>query len=178
MTAPGTDRALLGRATLSVEMVIRLCEEGDLPALEWMGLYSRDRALIHGAFEAQCRGDGLMLLGLTGGFPVGQVWIDFERGKEETVAYLWAVRSFYPLHGIGIGRHLMTAAEALLRERGIHRAELGVERSNEAALRFYERLGWRVAGELTETNRVTAADGTLVEETLDQWLMAKDLGKA
>ncbi|MBP2312587.1 GNAT family N-acetyltransferase [Azospirillum soli] len=165
----------LGRATLTVEMVIRLCAEADLPALEWMGLFSPHRAVIRDAFEAQQRGDGLMLLALTAGFPVGQVWIDLARKRGEGTAVLWAVRTFPPLQGAGIGRHLMTAAERILRERGIHRAELGVERANEGARRFYERLGWREAGTLRETFRFTDPEGRILEEPLDQWRMVKDL---
>ncbi|WP_448203267.1 N-acetyltransferase family protein [Azospirillum sp. sgz302134] len=165
----------LGRATLAVPMTIRLCTEADLPALEWMGLYSPHRAVIRAAFDAQQRGDGLMLLGVTAGFPVGQVWIDLARKRGEGTAVLWAVRTFYPLQGAGIGRHLLAAAERLLRERGIARAELGVERANDAARRFYERNGWRVTGPLNEAFRFTTSQGQVMEETLEQWLMVKDL---
>lgn len=166
---------ILGRATLSVEMVIRACAEADLPALEWMGLYAPHRAVIREAFEAQRRGDGMMLLAVTAGFPVGQVWIDLARKRGEGTAVLWAVRTFHPLQGTGIGRHLMAAAERVLRERGIRRAELGVERTNEAARRFYERLGWREAGTFRETFRFTDPEGRVVEEALDQWRMVKDV---
>jgi len=165
-----------GRATLTVQMVIRLCEEADLPALEWMGLYTPHRGVIRDAFEAQRRGDGLMLLGVTAGFPVGQVWIDLARKRGEGAAVLWAVRTFYPLQGAGIGRHLMEAAERILRERGLARMELGVERANDGARRFYERLGWRMAGPLRETSHFVTPEGAKVEETLDEWLMVKELG--
>jgi GNAT superfamily N-acetyltransferase len=169
-----SDPAILGRATLTVEMVIRLCTEADLPALEWMGLYRPHRSIIRATFKAQQRGDALMLLGLTGGFPVGQVWVDLERGQTgkktgqatgRKTAYLWAVRSFHPLHGVGIGRHLMITAEQLLKERGITHAELCVEQDNDNAQRFYEKLGWRFV----------VAHGAKVEEGPGLWLMAKDL---
>ena len=156
-------------------MTIRLCVEADLPALEWMGLYTPHRAVIGEAFAAQQRGDGLMLLGITAGFPVGQVWIDLARKRAEGIAVLWAVRTFYPLHGAGIGRHLMETAERLLRDRGITRAELVVERSNEGARTFYERLGWRMVGPAGETVRFVTPDGQAVEERMDGWLMEKEL---
>ena len=165
----------LGRVTLSVTMTIRLCTEADLPALEWMGLYSPHRAVIRAAFDAQERGDGVMLVGIAGGFPVGQVWIDLARKRGEGIAVLWAVRSFHPLHGVGIGRHLMAAAERLLVERGIRRAELGVERANGAARRFYGRLGWREEGRVRESLRFTTPDGERVEESLDLVRMSKTL---
>lgn len=163
----------LGRATLTVAMTIRLCTEADLPALEWMGLYSPHRSLIREAFAAQQRGDGLMVLGVAGGFPVGQVWIDLARKRAEGTAVLWAVRSFHPLHGTGIGRHLMSAAERLLRGRGVRRAELGVERTNEGAQRFYEKLGWRAEEPFQETVRFVTPEGQAVEEVLDMLRMWK-----
>ena len=165
----------LGRATLSVAMTIRLCVEADLPALEWMGLYAPHRAVIREAFAAQQRGDGLMLLGIAGGFPVGQVWIDLARKRAEGVAVLWAVRTFHPLHGTGIGRHLMATAERLLRERGIARAELFVERGNDSARSFYERLGWRMVRPANETVRFVTPEGQAMEERMDGWLMGKTL---
>lgn len=168
----------LGRMTLTVDMTIRLCVESDLPALEWMGLFAPHRGVIREAFDAQQRGDGLMVLGIAGGFPIGQVWIDLARKRAEGVAVLWAVRTFHPLHGTGIGRHLMRVAERLLRERGIARAELGVERGNATARRFYERLGWRVTGTLHETFRFVTPEGRTAEEPMDQWLMAKELVSA
>lgn len=166
------------RFSFTVEAVIRPAEAADLPALEWMGLYSPHRAIIAEAFAAQQRGDGLMLLALTNGFPVGQVWIDLARKRAEGVAVLWAVRSFHPLHGAGIGRHLLEAAEQELRHRGIRRAEIGVERANDGARRLYERLGWRIVGPLDEVQRCVTPEGITVEEPLEEWLMAKDLGPA
>ncbi|WP_448188024.1 N-acetyltransferase family protein [Azospirillum sp. sgz301742] len=168
----------LGRISITVEAVIRPAEAADLPALEWMGLYTPHRSIIAEAFAAQQRGDGLMLLALTNGFPVGQVWIDVARKRAEGIAVLWAVRSFHPLHGAGIGRHLLEAAERELRRRGIRRAEIGVERSNDGARRLYERLGWRVVGPLAEVQRCVTPEGDVVEERLEEWLMGKDLGTA
>ncbi len=178
MDEPADIGPLFGRVTLSVSMTIRLCTAADLPALEWMGLYSPHRAVIQEAFAAQQRGDGLMLLGVAGGFPVGQVWIDLAAKRAERAAILWAVRSFHPLHGTGIGGHLMVVAERLLRERGVRRAELGVERGNDAARRFYERRGWRAGRPFRETVRFTTPDGEPVEQALDLILMVKDLDPA
>jgi GNAT superfamily N-acetyltransferase len=166
---------VLGRATITLEVTVRPCIEQDLPALEWMGLFAPHREIIRNAFEAQQRGDALLLLGMAAGFPVGQVWIDLARKRADGVAVLWAVRTFPLLQGTGIGRLLMEAAEAVLRERGIRRAELGVERDKEGALRFYERLGWTIAGPLVESFSYTGLDGNIVVEQLAQWRMTKNL---
>jgi ribosomal protein S18 acetylase RimI-like enzyme len=135
----------LGQLTVSFQMTVRLCREADLPALEWMGLFTHDRDIIREAFEAQQRGDALMLLGVAAGFPVGQVWIDLATKRDEKTAILWAVRTFPPLQCAGIGRCLMLTACDMLGTRGICRAELEVDRANVQAMRFYERLGWRLA---------------------------------
>ena len=42
----------------------------------------------------------------------------------------------------GTGRKLVRAVEAWARGRGATRLQLLADRENEAALRFYERLGW------------------------------------
>jgi ribosomal protein S18 acetylase RimI-like enzyme len=125
---------------------VRLARHEDLPALEWMGLYSGHRNIIESAYEAQQAGAAVMLLAMSGSFPVAQVWIDFRRARATNKAVLWAVRTFFPLHRRGIGRRLMEHAEHAIRARGICEAELEVERSNEPAYRFYQRLGWKDAG--------------------------------
>lgn len=79
----------LGRFEVTLEIAVRSCVEEDLPALEWMGLFSAHRDIIPQAFEAQQCGDALMLLAVTAGFPVGQVGIDFARRRSEGAAFIW-----------------------------------------------------------------------------------------
>lgn len=158
----------LGRVEAKIEAVIRPCTEDDLPALEWMGLYAPHRRIIRETFQAQERGEALMLLAVSSGFPIGQVWIDFAR-KGANGAVLWAVRTFYPLQGAGIGRQMVRKAESLLRERGVRRAELEVEHGNHDALRFYQRLGWRIFAE------AAAPSGSHGQNRKDHWLLAKNL---
>jgi ribosomal protein S18 acetylase RimI-like enzyme len=45
--------------------------------------------------------------------------------------------------GRGVGRELVAAIEGWARARGATRLQLLADRDNSAALRFYERLGWR-----------------------------------
>lgn len=49
--------------------------------------------------------------------------------------------------GQGIGRHLMVAAAAEARRRALGRIELNVRAHGQGAIRFYEGLGARAAGE-------------------------------
>src|SRR5690349_134515 len=49
--------------------------------------------------------------------------------------------------GAGLGRRLMLEAEIHARARGVRRLLLGVYDGNDAAISFYERLGYRRVGE-------------------------------
>jgi ribosomal protein S18 acetylase RimI-like enzyme len=54
---------------------------------------------------------------------------------------------FHRFQGRGLGAQLMDAAAAEARRRGKRRLLLGVYSKNEAAIAFYERLGYRRVGE-------------------------------
>ncbi len=162
------------RFTVTVEVEIRPARAEDLPALEWMGLFAAHKEIIGAAFEAQQQGEALMLLAVAGGFPVAQVWIDFVRKRPHRIATIWAVRTFYPLQGLGIGRRMMLAAEEAIRAHGIHRAELEVEPDNTAARRFYKRLGWRFTGEKSERFDLGEAQGA-ESFALEVWTLEKEL---
>jgi ribosomal protein S18 acetylase RimI-like enzyme len=160
---------------VSVEVALRAAVESDLEALEWMGLYEGHRDIIRTAFEAQQRGDALLLVAISGGFPVAQVWIDFARKRAQRKAVLWAVRTFFPLQGRGIGRRMLIAAEREIAMRGIHRAELEVEHSNEGALRFYKSCGWKMVGENIERLTIRDGDAGVQNLQLDVWVMEKEV---
>jgi ribosomal protein S18 acetylase RimI-like enzyme len=152
----------------------RACRPDDLPALEWMGLHAADRPIIEAAFAAQERGEALMLVGESGGFPVAQAWIDFaDRGSPEW-PHLWAVRVFPPLRGAGLGAALIAAAERHAAERGAHGVELGVEPNNRRARRFYQRLGFEPAGSRAAVAR-RAPEGRVARTDPDQLIMRKEL---
>jgi ribosomal protein S18 acetylase RimI-like enzyme len=155
-----------------LDVVIRPCCEADLPALEWFGLLSTHRPLIRRVFDQYRRGEALMLVVEANGEPSGQLWIEMDRGKQERVGEIWAVRILPCLQRLGIGARLMAAAEALLLERGFERAELSVEIENPAARRFYERLGYDLTGTTT-----TASDplGSAQYDRRTQWVLAKTL---
>lgn len=132
----------IGKIDAVITAEIRLCRESDLSGLEWMGLYAQHRGVIRQTFEAQQRGDALMLLAVSAEFPIAQIWIDLKRTDCPRTAEFWAIRTFWPLQGRGIGRRMLWAAEKVIRNLGYVRAELEVERTNKGAVRFYQNLGW------------------------------------
>lgn len=163
-----------GHFSVSIDVAIRPAVEADLPALEWLGLYTAHQPIMREALAAQARGDALLLLGVSGNYPIAQVWIDFARKREEAIALLWAVRTFFPLQGRGIGRRMMNAAEEAVCARGLTRAELDVEVGNEGALRFYRSCGWRRTGQGVADFTSYGADGPVIE-TRPVWTMEKTL---
>jgi ribosomal protein S18 acetylase RimI-like enzyme len=166
---------LLQHFTVSVPITIRLCRRDDLQAMEWFGMFTPHRELILAAYESQERGEALLLVAESQGFPVGQVWIDITREHSDATGYFWAVRVFPLLQNLGIGTQLMAAAEELLRSRGCAYAILGVEKNNLPARRFYERQGYRVVGRAQDEYSYTTPDGTLCRVPTDQWLLRKAL---
>ncbi|MFC6487624.1 GNAT family N-acetyltransferase [Nitratireductor sp. GCM10026969] len=133
-----------GELEATIRATVRTCTEADLPALEWMGLYSRDRAIIRRVFEAQTRGEALMLVAVAAKFPIAQVWVDFGADGGWPPARFWAIRTFFPLQRAGIGRRMMRFAEEATAARGVASAELEVDSFNRDVLGFYRRLGWTV----------------------------------
>jgi ribosomal protein S18 acetylase RimI-like enzyme len=166
---------ILRRAAVHLDFAIRPCREPDLEALEWMGLHTPNRETIRNAFERHRRGDEVMLVADANGFPVGQVWIDLTRKRHQGTALLWSVRVFPPLRNLGIGRELLAAAESVIRAHGLWRAELGVERANPDARRFYERAGYRLAGRAVDSYTFMTPQGVPTRASRDQWILAKDL---
>ncbi|WP_213532741.1 MULTISPECIES: GNAT family N-acetyltransferase [unclassified Paenibacillus] len=70
--------------------------------------------------------------------------------------------------GQGLGSKLFSAMEGWCREKGVHRLELTVMKHNIAALRLYEKTGFRIEGSKMHS---LVMDG----EYIDEYCMAKYL---
>ena len=80
----------------------------------------------------------LFLVGLLDGRVVASVMAGYE-GHRGWINYLGVSPE---LHGRGLGRKMMDAAEEELRKLGCPKINLQVRRSNRAVLAFYEHLGF------------------------------------
>ncbi|HSK38930.1 MAG TPA: GNAT family N-acetyltransferase, partial [Arenibaculum sp.] len=169
------DGIIVRRSTATLPYAVRPCVESDLEALEWMGMFTSHREIIRAVFERHRRGEDVMLVADANGFPVGQLWIDFLRKAHRSTALLWAVRVFPPLRNLGIGRHLMLAAEEVVLRRNLTRLELGVEHDNPDARRFYERLGYRPCARFRDAYGYITPEGIPMQSPPDQTMMIKDL---
>jgi diamine N-acetyltransferase len=70
--------------------------------------------------------------------------------------------------GAGLGRRLMQEAESYARSHGMRRLLLGVYSGNNAAISFYERLGYKRVGERSFT---------VGDNIYDDFILALSLGK-
>jgi GNAT superfamily N-acetyltransferase len=163
---------------LTLDVEIRRCERGDLPGLEWHGLFTAHREIIRAAFAAQQRGDNIMLLACIGASPIGQIWIDLARKRGERTALLWALRVFPFLQGRGIGRRLISAAEDLAQEAGCARVEIGAEWNNPRASTLYQKLGYAAEGAIREVYSYRTPSGIRREVQVDEVLHVKTLPAA
>jgi diamine N-acetyltransferase len=102
--------------------------------------------------------------------PASGVWIAKVEPGEAPVGYLVLTKPDLPLpdisadeaevkrvyllsrfRGAGLGRRLMQEAESYARSGGIQRLLLGVYSRNEAAILFYEKMGYKRIGERSFT---------------------------
>lgn len=164
-----------GPLVVSLPVRIRRCRESDLAALEWYGMFSAHRRIIHHAYRRQLAGENEMLIADLGGTAVAQLWIDLAKQSKQGIGTFWALRVFPFLRGRGIGTALLQCGEIWLRERGFTVAEIGVETDNPRALRLYERLGYRVVASLREPYSYRLPDGRRVDAVADQRVLRKTL---
>lgn len=87
--------------------------------------------------------------GMIGGFASVGPGVDEEPLDPEVVGKLWALYVDPTAQGAGVGRSLLEAAEADMRDRGRAEAVLWAYVRNERALRFYERAGWVAEPDIT-----------------------------
>ena len=172
------DTRVVDELRVSLSIVIRRCRRGDLRELEWSGLYSLDREVIESTFEAQSRGESIMLVAEANAVPVGQAWVDLTRLTLDATGVIWAVRVFPCLQNQGLGTRLIEVCEDLLRDRGFRRCELSVERDNRGALRLYERLGYRKIPTRPGTDGEITGDPVPICIPATQFLLRKQLAGA
>lgn len=86
--------------------------------------------------------------------------------KKHTAYIIIGIRQEYT--GQGLGSKLFSAMEDWCREKGVHRLELTVMKHNIAALRLYEKSGFKIEGSKMHS---LFMDG----EYIDEYCMAKYL---
>jgi ribosomal protein S18 acetylase RimI-like enzyme len=128
-------------------VVIRPIREGELPALEWDGAYTKYRKVFQQTYEDAVRGQRIMLVAAMGAEIVGQVFIQLSSTERRYAdgysrGYLYSLRVRSEWRARGIGTRLVKAAEASLRARGFTTAVIAAGKENSRAHQLYERLGY------------------------------------
>lgn len=149
---------------LDIDVEIRPAVARDLPALRtWSG---QADPVFKPALGSK---DRLLLVALANGrFPIGHVLIDLSG----IVSHLLVLAGF---RDQGLGTALMAEAESAIRERGAGHATLMVEKTNDGAIRLYERLGYERIAESTATWEDPMPDGTQRPVAHPSWVMRKEL---
>lgn len=163
------------KVTLSLPVHVRLCEEADLPKLEWFGMFTAHRGIIRSAFDAQQQGRGAIILAIANDHPIGQVWVELARPGGDFAGFIWAVRVFPWLQGLGIGRILLSSAEELLVEHGFASAEATVDIENTGSQRFFQTCGYQEHGRRVEKWSYTTPEGQQIEQEKERLLFWKRL---
>ncbi len=121
--------------------MIRLADARDMPAvLDIRARVFMEEQGVSAARERDGRdGEAMHLVAFENGVPVGtaRLLVEGDAGRIGRVAVLADRR------GRGLGKDIMRAAVDELRRQGLARASLG---SQVHAIRFYEALGFEVAG--------------------------------
>jgi ribosomal protein S18 acetylase RimI-like enzyme len=105
--------------------------------------------------------------------PVAKGGVDYR--VKEGVGTLWQLAVHPALQSCGIGTFLVGAAEARIRNRGLRRAELGVEENNPRARALYERLGYVAYDRQPDAWEEQTPDGSLRRYETVCTLMRKEL---
>ena len=169
------ETSMIDQLTINLPIIIRTCRENDLSDLEWFGLLTEYRQTIRNAFQRYQKGEIIMLIAETNHFPIGQVWIDLTKRREQSIGFLWSLRVFIPFQNLGIGTRLIASAERQLKTQRFRISELSVEKDNPHAQRLYERLGYQVVRDNIEEWEYTPPNGKLVHVRNDEWILHKSL---
>ena len=162
----------LDRKKFNLTCVFRTAIESDLPKLEWFGQFFEHRQIIGEAFGAQRRGEGLILVAAVDDFPVAQLWV---RLPPSRLPRFWAFRVMQPLQGLGIGSHLLRLGEKVLISLRFASCEVGVEKSDVAVRRLYEKMGYRLTHGQIEGYSYVTPNGEVRTGKADQWILQKKL---
>lgn len=163
------------------DLVIRQVTKADLHALEWEGAYQHYRWMYANLYRSTRAGLALMWLVETSRRElIGQAFVMLVSGDKEAAdgknrAYVFGFRVKPEWRNRGVGRHLMTFIEDDLWQRGFRTITLNVAKDNPAALRLYQRLGYRVIASKSGIWSYKDHKGRLRQVNEPAWRMLKKL---
>lgn len=169
-------------ANLLAEISIRQATRADLSLLEWEGAYLHFRRVYARAYQRAQLGHTLLWVVEYGpGLLIAQLFVLLHSDVDPAVAdghqraFIHSFRVRPEFRRRGLGACLLTHAEVDLRERGFRWAYLHVANENIAAIRFYERNGYRRVSPISGDWSYVDHLGTERQVHEPGWRMAKEL---
>lgn len=166
--------------SVNFSVTIRKMRQEDLRKLEWYGQFTHFRRLFLRSYQGQQEGNRFLLVADVKDFPIGRMFIQFGQKNSRFSdgmlrAYLYSFQVMEIFQGKGIGTRLIRVAEALLIQRGFRNATIAVVKTNEGALRLYQREGYKIYGE--DEGRWAYTDHRGIEQKVHEpcWLLEKRL---
>jgi len=152
---------------------IRPARQADLDVILWGNEHLR--ANRQAFLDRQARGEAVILLPTLDDEPVGHLAVDLVQLQDEGGVYLYWFHVLDPFARKGIGTAVIKRAEQIAIETGRHFSEIAVGKTNDAARRLYERLGYRLLGDRVDRWTADQPDGSQVEVVDDNWVLRKSL---
>ncbi|WP_299536780.1 N-acetyltransferase [uncultured Streptomyces sp.] len=159
--------------SVTLRLTVRDLVHADLPSCGWAGSALH---LSNMARQLERRRHGevdYLAVCAPVGIPIAKGGVDYR--AEEGAGTLWQFAVHPALQSCGIGTVLVEAAERRIGDRGLRRAELGVEDGNPRARALYERLGYRAYDRRPDAWDEQGPDGTVRRYETMCTLMRKDL---
>jgi len=139
-----TDRGALRRLVLDLHEQVRRFDPDLAPGPEILDRYfeqllAKQAGTAGGVFLAEAPGGALV------GYVVVYGRVHPPAADERPEPYAWLAELYVreAHRGQGVGEALLARAEAHARDLGVYKIDLSVVAGNEAARRFYTRLGYR-----------------------------------
>jgi ribosomal-protein-alanine N-acetyltransferase len=101
------------------------------------------------------------------GTMAGFVIVQIEGAAAERYGYVVTIDVAVEWRRGGLGRELLARAEQKVREAGVGRMGLHVAVDNDAAIRFYERMGYQSVGVAKRFYREAGLDGLIYIKNLE-----------
>ncbi|MCX6767983.1 MAG: GNAT family N-acetyltransferase [Candidatus Micrarchaeota archaeon] len=101
--------------------------------------------------EARVKKDLKYLVARAGGQTIGYVDFSIAAGGEAKTGKIWGLAVVEEWRGKGVGRALLSRAVGEIRKAGAERIEMLTTTDNAAALRLYEKFGFKYAGHYEKT---------------------------
>lgn len=163
-------------SVIALELTVRDLVQADLAACGWAGS-ARHLRVVEQQLERRQHGEvDYLAVCARADIPIAKCGVDYR--VKDGVGTLWQLAVHPALQSCGVGTVLIEAAEQRIRNRGLPRAELGVEEDNVRARALYERLGYRAYDRRPDSWDEQGPDGTLRRHETMCTMMRKDLAQA